>query len=82
MQCRERCHQGVGCLVVGTDFLFATPCLASPTLKAVASKLNPTSVGKTSSKNRLTGNGKPPVETEVLHVKPKKNKKVVTPAKQ
>ncbi|XP_050972692.1 extracellular matrix protein 2 isoform X2 [Labeo rohita] len=47
----------------------------SPTLKAVASKLNPASVGKTSSKNRPTGNGKPPVETEVLEVKPKKNKK-------
>ncbi|XP_073675844.1 extracellular matrix protein 2 [Garra rufa] len=55
---------------------------ASPTLKAVASKLNPTSVGKTSSKNRLAGNGKPPAGTEVLEVKPKKNKKVVTPAKE
>ncbi|KAK2898339.1 hypothetical protein Q8A67_009757 [Cirrhinus molitorella] len=58
------------------------PVRASPTLKAVASKLNPTSVGKTSSKNRLTGNGKPPVGTEVLEVKPKKDKKVVTPAKE
>ncbi|XP_050972693.1 extracellular matrix protein 2 isoform X3 [Labeo rohita] len=58
------------------------PARASPTLKAVASKLNPASVGKTSSKNRPTGNGKPPVETEVLEVKPKKNKKVITPAKE
>ncbi len=82
MQCWERCHQGVGCLVVGTDFLFATPCLASPTLKSVASKPRPTSLGKTSSKNRLTGNGKPPVGTEVLEVKPKKNKMVITPPKQ
>ncbi|KTF77750.1 hypothetical protein cypCar_00019653 [Cyprinus carpio] len=82
MQCWERCHQGVGCLVVGTDFLFATPCLASPTLKSVASKPSPTTVGKTSSKNRLTTNGKPPVGTEVLEVKPKKNKMVITPAKK
>ncbi|XP_016427526.1 extracellular matrix protein 2-like [Sinocyclocheilus rhinocerous] len=59
------------------------PARASPTLKSVASKPSPTSVGKTSSKNRLTGNGKPPVGTEVLEVKPKKNKMVIiTPAKE
>ncbi|XP_056115625.1 extracellular matrix protein 2 [Rhinichthys klamathensis goyatoka] len=58
------------------------PARASPTLKSVASKTNPTSVGKTSLKNRLTGNGKPPVGTEVLEVKPKKNKMVVAPAKE
>ncbi|XDV49362.1 hypothetical protein PO909_018630, partial [Leuciscus waleckii] len=58
------------------------PARASPTLKSVASKTNPTSVGKTSVKNRLTGNGKPPVGTEVLEVKPKKNKMVVAPAKE
>jgi len=48
----------------------------------VASKTNPNSVGKTSLKNRLTGNGKPPVGTEVLEVKPKKNKMAVAPAKE
>ncbi|XP_059359998.1 extracellular matrix protein 2 [Carassius carassius] len=54
------------------------PARASPTLKSVASKPSPTSVGKTSSKNRLTGNGRPPVGMEVL----KKNKLVITPAKE
>ncbi|XP_067268835.1 extracellular matrix protein 2 [Pseudorasbora parva] len=58
------------------------PARASHTLKSVASKTNPTSVGKTRLKNRLTGNGKPPVGMEVLEMKPKKSKMAIAPAKK
>ncbi|XP_056319912.1 extracellular matrix protein 2 [Danio aesculapii] len=60
------------------------PCSAraSSTLKSVPGKHNPPSVGKKRPKNRLTGNGKPPVETEVLQVKPKKSKMEIIPAKE
>ncbi|XP_057212715.1 extracellular matrix protein 2 [Triplophysa rosa] len=63
------------------------PCQAraSPTQRSVANKPNPMTAEKTGSKSsqhRLTGNGKPPVGKEVLEVKPKMNKLVVTPAKE